>query len=149
PYVLETSIGLDRTFLAVFSNALQEEELDNGTSRVVLRLPSVLAPTKAAILPLVKKDGLPEIAHRIVEDLKWDFNVQYDEKDAVGRRYRRQDAAGTPFCITVDHDTLEDQTVTIRHRDSMEQQRVPIPALKDLIREQIDIKAWLSKMRSV
>ncbi|NNK31230.1 MAG: glycine--tRNA ligase, partial [Flavobacteriaceae bacterium] len=100
-------------------------------------------------LPLVKKDGLPEIAHRIVEDLKWDFNVQYDEKDAVGRRYRRQDAAGTPFCITVDHDTLEDQTVTIRHRDSMEQQRVPIPALKDLIREQIDIKAWLSKMRSV
>ncbi|NNC44533.1 MAG: glycine--tRNA ligase, partial [Winogradskyella sp.] len=112
PYVLETSIGLDRMFLAVLSNALVEEELENNTTRTVLKLPAVLAPTKAAILPLVKKDGLPEIAKKIVEDLKWDFNVVYDEKDAVGRRYRRQDANGTPFCITVDHDTLDDQTVT-------------------------------------
>jgi glycyl-tRNA synthetase len=146
PYVIETSIGLDRMFLAVFSNALQEEELDNGTTRTVLRLPAVLAPTKAAILPLVKKDGLPEIAHQIVEDLKWDFNVAYDEKDAVGRRYRRQDAAGTPFCITVDHDTLEDNTVTIRHRDSMEQKRVKIEALKDMIKAEVDMKHWLKRM---
>jgi glycyl-tRNA synthetase len=133
-------------FLAVFSNALQEEELDNGTTRTVLRLPAVLAPTKAAILPLVKKDGLPEIAHQIVEDLKWDFNVAYDEKDAVGRRYRRQDAAGTPFCITVDHDTLEDNTVTIRHRDSMEQKRVKIEVLKDMIKAEVDMKHWLKRM---
>ncbi len=146
PYVVETSIGLDRMFLAVFSNSLQEEELENGTTRTVLKLPAVLAPTKAAILPLVKKDGLPEIARKIVEDLKWDFNVAYDEKDAVGRRYRRQDAAGTPFCITVDHDTLNDDSVTIRYRDTMEQQRVKISALKTLIKEEVDVKNWLMKM---
>jgi glycyl-tRNA synthetase len=145
PYVLETSIGLDRMFLAVFSNALIEEELDNNTSRTVLRLPAVLAPFKAAILPLVKKDGLPEIAQQIVEDLKWDFNVDYDEKDAVGRRYRRQDANGTPFCITVDHDTLEDKTVTIRHRDTMEQDRVKIEDLRDIIKKEVDMKTWLMK----
>jgi len=146
PYVLETSIGLDRMFLAVFSNSLQEEELENGTTRTVLKLPAVLAPTKAAILPLVKKDGLPIIARKIVEDLKWDFNVVYDEKDAVGRRYRRQDANGTPFCITVDHDTLEDNTVTIRHRDTMEQKRVKIENLKDIIKQEVDVKEWLMKM---
>ena len=115
PYVVETSIGLDRMFLAVFSNSLVEEELDNNTTRTVLKLPAVLAPTKAAVFPLLKKDGLPEVARQIIEDLKWDFNVFYDEKDAVGKRYRRQDAAGTPFCITVDHETLENNTVTIRH----------------------------------
>ena len=130
PYVVETSIGLDRMFLAVFSNSLQEEELENGTTRTVLKLPAVLAPLKAAVLPLVKKDGLPEVARKIVEDLKWDFNVSYDEKDAVGRRYRSQDAAGTPFCITVDHDTLNDNSVTIRHRDTMEQKRVIIAELR-------------------
>ncbi len=146
PYVVETSIGLDRMFLAVFSHSLVEEELENGTVRTVLKLPAVLAPTKAAILPLVKKDGLPEIARKIVEDLKWDFNVAYDEKDAVGRRYRRQDAAGTPFCITVDHDTLNDDTVTIRHRDTMEQQRVKIADLKAIIKEEVDVKNWLMKM---
>jgi len=146
PYVVETSIGLDRMFLAVFSNSLQEEALENGTTRTVLKLPAVLAPTKAAILPLVKKDGLPEIAKKIVEDLKWDFNVTYDEKDAVGRRYRRQDANGTPFCITVDHDTLTDDTVTIRHRDTMEQQRVKIADLKAIIKEEVDVKNWLMKM---
>ena len=146
PYVVETSIGLDRMFLAVFSNALQEEELENNTTRTVLRLPPVLAPTKAAILPLIKRDGLPEIARKIVDDLKWDFNVIYDEKDAVGRRYRRQDAAGTPFCITVDHDTLEDNMVTVRHRDTMEQKRVKIEELRELIKHEVDMRTWLKKM---
>ncbi|ETN93775.1 glycyl-tRNA synthetase [Zhouia amylolytica] len=146
PYVLETSIGLDRMFLAVFSNSLQEETLENDTTRTVLKIPAVLAPTKAAILPLVKKDGLPEIARQIVEDLKWDFMVTYDEKDAVGRRYRRQDAAGTPFCITVDHQTKEDHTVTIRHRDTMEQKRVAISELGAIIKEEVDVRNWLNKM---
>ncbi|QLG45579.1 glycine--tRNA ligase [Costertonia aggregata] len=146
PYVVETSIGLDRMFLAVFSNALKEEELENGTTRTVLKLPAVLAPTKAAVLPLVKKDGLPKVAKDIIDDLKWDFNVSYDEKDAVGRRYRRQDANGTPFCITVDHQTLEDKTVTIRHRDTMEQSRVAISAIKEIIHQEVDMKTWLQKI---
>jgi glycyl-tRNA synthetase len=146
PYVLETSIGLDRMFLAVFSNALVEEELENNTTRTVLKLPAVLAPVKAAIFPLVKKDGLPEVAKQIVEDLKWDFNVFYDEKDAVGKRYRRQDANGTPFCITVDHDTLVDNTVTIRYRDTMEQKRVKIEDLSSIIKQEVDVKHWLMKM---
>ncbi|WP_335966277.1 glycine--tRNA ligase [Galbibacter sp. PAP.153] len=147
PYVLETSIGLDRMFLAVFSNSLQEEELENGSTRTVLKLPAVLAPTKVAILPLVKKDGLPEVAKKIFEDLKWDFNVAYDEKDAVGRRYRRQDAAGTPFCVTVDHDTLEDNTVTIRHRDTMEQKRVKIEELQEIVKKEVDVRYWLMKTK--
>jgi len=146
PYVVETSIGVDRMFLAVFSNSLKEEELENGTTRIVLKIPAVLAPTKAAVLPLVKKDGLPEIAHKIIDDLKWDFNVIYDEKDAVGRRYRRQDAAGTPFCITVDHQTLEDETVTIRHRDSMEQMRIAISSVNETIANEVAMKHWLKKM---
>ena len=146
PYVVETSIGLDRMFLAVFANSLKEEKLDNNTTRVVLKLPSVLAPIKAAILPLVKKDGLPEIARKILDELKWDFSTTYDEKDAVGRRYRRQDAIGTPFCITVDHETIDNNTVTIRHRDSMEQNRVKITDLKTIIKKEIDIKSWLQKM---
>ena len=112
PYVVETSIGLDRMFLAVFSNSLQEETLEDGSSRTVLRLPAILAPVKIAVFPLIKRDGLPELAKQIIEDLKWDYNVFYDEKDAVGKRYRRQDANGTPFCVTVDHQTLEDKTVT-------------------------------------
>jgi len=146
PYVIETSIGLDRMFLSVFSNSLQEEILENGTVRTVLKLPAVLAPTKAAILPLVKKDGLPEIARNIVEQLKWEFNVTYDEKDAVGRRYRRQDAVGTPFCITVDHDTLKDNMVTIRYRDTMQQKRVKIDEILALIKEEVDVKNWLIRM---
>ncbi|WP_088339796.1 glycine--tRNA ligase [Robiginitalea sediminis] len=146
PYVVETSIGLDRMFLAIFSHALQEETLEDGSSRTVLRLPAVLAPTKAAILPLIKRDGLPELAHEIVDLLKWDFNVQYDEKDAVGRRYRRQDAAGTPFCITVDHQSLEDRTVTLRYRDTMEQKRVSIDALAAHIHQEVDMKQWLQRM---
>ena len=145
PFVVETSVGLDRLFLAVFSNSLHEETLEDGSSRTVLRLPSVLAPTKAAVLPLVKKDGLPDIARQIIADLKWDFNVTYDEKDAVGRRYRRQDALGTPFCITVDHQTIDDQTVTIRYRDSMKQDRVAISALKEIIENEVAMKNWLSK----
>ena len=133
-------------FLAVFATSLQEETLEDGSTRTVLRLPSVLAPTKAAVLPLVKKDGLPEVAKSIIEELKWDFNVAYDEKDAVGRRYRRQDAVGTPFCITVDHQTLEDQSVTIRHRDSMQQDRVKISELRNIIANEVDIRNWLMKM---
>lgn len=146
PYVVETSVGLDRMFLAVFSKALQEETLEDGSTRTVLRLPSVLAPTKAAILPLIKRDGLPEIAKEIMDNLKWDFNVAYDEKDAVGRRYRRQDALGTPFCITVDHQTVEDKTVTIRHRDSMQQERVAIADLKNIIENEVSVRNWLMKM---
>jgi len=146
PYVVETSIGLDRMFLSVLATSLEEETLENNTTRTVLKLPAVLAPFKAAVLPLVKKDGLPEVARKIVEDLKWDFNVFYDEKDAVGKRYRRQDAAGTPFCITVDHDTLENNTVTIRHRDTMEQQRVAIDDLGRIIDKEVNVKTWLQKM---
>ena len=147
PYVVETSVGLDRLFLAIFSKSLQEETLEDGSVRTVLRLPSVLAPTKAAILPLVKKDGLPEVARKIIEDLKWDFNVAYDEKDAVGRRYRRQDALGTPFCITVDHQTLEDKTVTIRYRDTMKQDRVAISELRTIINEEVSMRNWLMKTK--
>ncbi|APY08174.1 glycine--tRNA ligase [Winogradskyella sp. J14-2] len=148
PYVLETSIGLDRMFLAVFSNSLQDETLEDGSERTVLKLPAVLAPTKAAILPLVRKDeALTKMAKDIVDDLKWDFNVVYDEKDAVGRRYRRQDAAGTPFCITVDGESLEDNTVTIRHRDTMEQKRVKVEVLRDIIKKEVDVKEWLLKMK--
>jgi len=143
PYVIETSIGLDRMFLAVLSSSLKEETLEDGSVRTVLKLPSILAPTKAAILPLVKKDGLPQLAMEIVEELKWDFQVQYDEKDAIGRRYRRQDAAGTPLCITVDHDSLEDKKVTVRYRDSMEQKRIFISELKALLREEVDFKKWI------
>jgi glycyl-tRNA synthetase len=143
PYVVETSVGLDRMFLAVFSNSLKEETLEDGSTRTVLQLPSVLAPIKAAVFPLVKKDGLPELAQRIISELRWDFNVTYDEKDAVGRRYRRQDALGTPFCITVDHQTLEDNTVTIRHRDSMKQDRVAIDELRHIIEDEVSMKRWL------
>ena len=144
--MVETSVGLDRMFLSVFANSLKEEILEDGSTRTVLQLPSVLAPTKAAVLPLVKKDGLPDVARAIINDLKWDFNVAYDEKDAVGRRYRRQDALGTPFCITVDHQTLEDKTVTIRHRDTMKQDRVNIADLNAIIENEVSMKNWLMKM---
>ncbi|MCT8339628.1 glycine--tRNA ligase [Flavobacteriaceae bacterium TK19130] len=144
PYVVETSIGLDRMFLAVLSNALQEETLEDGNTRTVMKIPSILAPVKAAIFPLLKKDGLPEIADEIVELLKWDYNVLYDEKDAVGRRYRRQDAAGTPYCITVDHQTKEDRTVTLRDRDTMEQERIAIEDLPQRLRKSISFQSWLT-----
>jgi len=133
PYVVETSIGLDRTFLAVISHAYTEEKLDDGSERVVMKLPPVLAPIKAAVLPLLKKDGLPEKAREIFDALKFDYMCQYEEKDAIGRRYRRQDAVGTPYCITVDHQTLEDNTVTIRERDSMAQDRIAIDEISGII----------------
>ncbi len=148
PYVIETSIGVDRMFLAIFSKALQEESLENGTTRTVLKLPAILAPVKVAVLPLIKKDGLPEIAHQIIDDLKWDMNTVYDEKDAVGRRYRRQDAAGTPFCITVDHQTIEDRTVTLRYRDSMEQKRLSIEELKPILLNEVSMSSWLQRMKN-
>ena len=146
PYVVETSVGLDRMFLAVFSNALTEEILEDGSSRTVLKLPPALAPTKVAVLPLVKKDGLPELSRSIVDDLKWSFTTAYDEKDAVGRRYRRQDALGTPYCITVDHQSLEDQTVTLRERDSMKQERISITDLKNGITDQVTLENLLRKL---
>ncbi|MBQ6081871.1 MAG: glycine--tRNA ligase, partial [Bacteroidales bacterium] len=133
PYVIETSIGLDRTVLAVLSSAYHEEVLEGGEKRVVLSLPPALAPVKAAILPLVKKDGLPEKAREILHSLRVDYNCQYDEKDSIGRRYRRQDAIGTPICVTVDHDTLTDNTVTVRYRDTMTQDRVPVENLHKII----------------
>ena len=136
PYVIETSIGLDRMFLAVLSHAYEEQDLSEGDkkdSRVVLKLPSKLAPIKLAVLPLTKKDGLPEIAEQIISDCKSHFRCFYEEKDSIGKRYRRMDALGTPFCVTVDHQSKEDHTVTIRHRDSMQQERVAISALKDLV----------------
>jgi len=144
PYVIETSIGLDRMFLAVFSASLQDEELPDSSTRVVMKIPAILAPTKVAVLPLLKKDGLPEIAKEIIDDLKWDFNVQYDEKDAIGRRYRRQDAVGTPYCVTVDHQTKEDGTVTLRDRDTMEQIRIPIAGLRQHVQAKFDLRNWLN-----
>lgn len=150
PFVIETSIGVDRMFLQVISAAYLEEELkkEDGTAdtRVVLRLPSFLAPVKLAVMPLVRKDGLPEIAEKIVGELKFDFNCQYDDKDSIGRRYRRQDAIGTPYCITIDHQTVQDNTVTIRYRDSMEQERVKINQLKDIIAEKVNIRSLLKKL---
>lgn len=137
PYVVETSIGLDRTFLAVLSYAYREETLEDGSERTVLHIPPVLAPVKAAVLPLVKKEGLPEKAREIFDALKMDYLCQYDEKDAIGRRYRRQDAIGTPYCITVDHQTLEDNTVTIRERDSMKQERISIDEVSGIIAKRI------------
>ena len=129
PYVLETSIGLDRMFLAVMSSAYREETLEDDSTRTVMRIPFGLAPVKAAVLPLIKKDGLPEKAREVLAQLQLHHNVQYDEKDAIGRRYRRQDAIGTPLCITVDHDTLEDHAVTVRNRDTMQQERIAIADL--------------------
>ena len=145
PYVIETSIGLDRCFLAVLSSSYHEEKLDNGEERVVLSIPAALAPVKAAVLPLVKKDGLPEKAREILDILKYDFNCQYDEKDSIGKRYRRQDAIGTPFCITIDHDTLNDNCVTIRERDSMKQERVSIDKLHGILHSQTSMTSLLVK----
>jgi glycyl-tRNA synthetase len=145
PYVVETSIGLDRTFLMMLTAAYCEEKVGNE-ERVVLKIPAALAPVKAAIMPLVKKDGLPEIAREIIDELKFDIACQYDEKDSIGRRYRRQDAIGTPFCITVDHKTAEDKTVTIRYRDSMEQERIPIEKLGEIVRDKANIKNLLKKL---
>ncbi len=151
PYVVETSIGVDRMFLQVLSASYCEEEITDAKgqkdTRVVLRLPAQLAPVKMAVMPLVKKDGLPEKAREIIDDLKFDFNCQYDEKDSIGKRYRRMDAIGTPFCVTVDHQTLEDNTVTIRYRDTMEQDRVEISKLHGIIAGQVSMKALFNKLQ--
>ena len=146
PYVIETSIGVDRMFLSVFCSSYEEQKLDGGDTRVVLHLPAPLAPVKCAVLPLVKKDGLPEKAREIVDDLKFDFATHYEEKDTIGKRYRRQDAIGTPYCITVDHQTLEDNTVTLRDRDTMEQTRVPVADLHKLIHDRVSLTSLLRKI---
>ena len=141
PYVIETSIGLDRMFLAIMSHSLNDQELKDGTKRTVLSLPPSLSPIKAAILPLVKKDGLSEKAKSILNELKFDFECSYDEKDSIGKRYRRNDALGTPFCITIDHDTLNDNAITVRERDSMNQYRIPINELSKHISEKTSMKS--------
>jgi len=136
PYVIETSIGVDRTVLMVLSEAYEEEDLstdEKKDSRVVLKFPPKFAPIKLAILPLVKKDGLPEIARAVMNECKEHFKCFYEEKDTIGKRYRRMDAIGTPFCVTVDHQTKDDNTVTIRYRDTMLQERIPISEIKDTV----------------
>lgn len=146
PHVIETSIGLDRMFLAVLSSSLNEEKLKNGKKRLVLKIPSILAPIEAAILPLVKKDGLPEFANKIFETFKLDHQLIYDDAGSIGKRYRRQDAIGTPICITIDYDTLLEETVTIRSRNTMEQKRYPINMIQYLIKNKTDCKNFLCKM---
>jgi glycyl-tRNA synthetase len=151
PYVIETSIGVDRMFLSILAGAYTEDELPGkdgkpGETRVLLKLPPALAPIKLAVLPLVKKDGLPEKALEIVDQFKFDFNCRYDEKDSIGKRYRRQDAIGTPYCITIDHETMDDDSVTIRYRDTMEQERVKIGDLYSIIAEKVSMKSLLKKL---
>ena len=146
PYVVETSIGLDRMFLVILSNSLQEEDLGDGKSRTVLKLPAALAPYQCAILPVVKKDGLAEKAREVFAQLKFDFNCYYEEKDSIGKRYRRQDAIGTPICVTVDHDTLNDNQVTIRFRDSMEQKRVSVDELPGIINNEVSMTNLLRNL---
>lgn len=146
PYVVETSIGLDRTVLAVLSSSYTEEKLEDGSERTVLAIPPFLAPVKLAILPLLKKDGLPEKAMEIFNQLRFDHNIIYEEKDSIGKRYRRQDAIGTPYCITVDHDTLTDNAVTLRDRDTMQQERVPIEKLSQIVEEKVGMKKVLEQI---
>ena len=147
PYVIETSIGVDRMFLSIMSASYCEEQLENGETRVVLKLPAALAPVKLAVMPLVKKDGLPEKAREIINDLKFHFHCQYDEKDSIGKRYRRQDAIGTPYCVTVDHQTLEDNCVTLRNRDTMQQERVAISELNNIIADRVSITSLLKTLQ--
>ncbi len=143
PYVVETSVGLDRMFLSVLSSSYKEEKLEDGSERVVLSIPPALAPNKVAILPLIKKDGLPEKAEAIMQELKFDFRCYYEDKDTIGKRYRRMDAIGTPFCVTIDHQTLQDNTVTIRDRDTMKQDRVNVSELKGLLEKNCSINNLL------
>jgi glycyl-tRNA synthetase len=146
PYVIETSIGVDRMVLAVLSHSYTVEPLENGEERVVMRIPAPLAPIKVAVMPLVKKDGLPELAQKVVDELKYDFSYQYDEKDSIGKRYRRQDAIGTPFCVTVDHDSLVDGCVTVRERDTMKQERVKIEDLRNMIEKKVSLTNLLRNL---
>ena len=139
-------MGLDRMFLSILSKSYTEEKLEDGSERVVLRIPPALAPHKVAILPLMKKDGLPEKAEAIFNDLKFDFRCFYEDKDNIGKRYRRMDAIGTPYCITIDHQTLQDDTVTIRDRDTMKQERVAIGALKSMIQDSVSMTNLLKKI---
>ena len=143
PFVVETSVGLDRMFLAVLSASYKNEKLEDGSERSVLRLPAALAPYKVAVMPLTKKDGLPEKANEVLNLLKFDYNCTYDEKDSPGKRYRRQDAIGTPYCIMIDHQTMEDNTVTVRDRDNMEQIRVSIGDLYKIIDEKVNMRTLL------
>ena len=141
PYVIETSIGLDRTILMMLSEAYAEEDLSTAEKqdgRVVLRFPAKIAPMKLAVLPLVKKDGLPEIARTIMDDCKSHFRCFYEEKDTIGKRYRRMDAIGTPFCVTVDQQTKQDNTVTIRYRDTMQQERIPADKVREIVLKEIN-----------
>ena len=146
PYVIETSIGVDRMTLSVLCHSYQEEQLEGGETRVVLKFPPQLAPVKLSVMPLVRKDGRPDLAKQIVNDLKFHFNTHYDEKDSIGKRYRRQDAIGTPYCVTVDYDTLKDNTVTLRMRDTMEQRRVKISELRSIIEDTVSITSLLKKL---
>jgi glycyl-tRNA synthetase len=146
PYVVETSVGLDRMFLSVLTSSYIEEKLEDGSERVVLRIPAALAPCKVAILPLMKKDGLPEKAMEIMNSLKFDLRCFYEEKDAIGKRYRRQDAIGTPYCITIDHQTLEDNTVTVRDRDTMKQERVAVQELLAKLGEACSMNGLLKRI---
>ena len=142
PYVVETSIGLDRTVMMLLSEAYTLEDLsteDKKDDRVVLKLPAFLAPIKLAVFPLTKKDGLPELANELMNECRPMFKCFYEEKDAIGKRYRRQDAIGTPFCVTIDHQTKEDNTVTIRHRDSMSQERVPMSEVKNIVMKSLAV----------
>jgi len=146
PYVIETSIGVDRMFLNVLCSCYEMQDLGGGDSRAVLHFPAPLAPVKCAVLPLVKKDGLPEKAREIQHRLRFDFTCHYDEKDSIGKRYRRQDAVGTPYCVTVDHQTLEDNTVTLRHRDTMEQRRVSVDDLEKILSEEVSLNSLLRRL---
>lgn len=145
--MIETSIGVDRLFLSILAGAYTEETLEGGDTRVVLKLPPALAPIKLAVLPLVRKDGLAEKAEEILHMLRFDFRCQYDEKDSIGKRYRRQDAIGTPYCITVDYDTMRDNTVTIRFRDTMEQERVSIDRLHEIISDRVSLRSLLEGLK--
>ena len=146
PFVIETSVGLDRLFLSVLASSFKIEKLEGDESRTVMSLPAALAPYKAAIFPLLKKDGLPELSESIMNSLKFDFNLAYDEKDTIGKRYRRHDAIGTPFCITVDHQSIEDKTVTIRDRDTMKQSRIKIDELKSFLDQHVGIQNLLKNL---
>ena len=148
PYVVETSIGLDRMFLAILTHSFKMETLDDGSTRNLMSIPKQLAPNKLAFLPLLKKDRLPEYTTKIMKDFKHKINIVYDEKDAIGRRYRRQDAIGTPYCITIDHQTLKDDTFTLRDRDSMEQKRIKINQLKKIVEDELTLKSLLKNLNN-
>ena len=148
PYVVETSIGLDRMFLAILTHSFKMETLNDGSTRNLMSIPKQLAPNKLAFLPLLKKDRLPEYTTKIMKDFKHKINIIYDEKDAIGRRYRRQDAIGTPYCITIDHQTLKDDTFTLRDRDSMEQKRIKINQLKKIVEDELTLKSLLKNLNN-